>query len=100
MTLAVQDGLRGANCAAGCGVSGVPGLPDAGRGGDCRRGAGAHGDPERGLQDQGAVLLGGDAQMEFTYRFATDDERAWMEGIAERRVRDRGFPVDGRGGDG
>ena len=31
---------------------------------------------ERGLQDQGAVLLGGDAAMEFTYRFATDDERA------------------------
>ena len=39
---------------------------------------------ERGLQDQGAVLLGGDAQMEFTYRFATPEERAWM---AERASR-------------
>jgi putative ABC transport system permease protein len=39
---------------------------------------------ERGLQDQGAVLLGGDAQMEFTYRFALPDERAWMEARAER----------------
>lgn len=37
---------------------------------------------EAGLRDQGAVLLGGDAQMEFTYRFATDPERAWMAGIA------------------
>ena len=33
---------------------------------------------EAGLRDQGAVLLGGDAQMEFTNRFATADERAFM----------------------
>lgn len=33
---------------------------------------------ESGLRDQGAVLLGGDAQLEFTYRTATDAERAWM----------------------
>ena len=39
---------------------------------------------ERGLQDQGAVLLGGDAQMEFTYRFALPEERAWMDARAER----------------
>ena len=39
---------------------------------------------ERGLQDQGAVLLGGDAAMEFTYRFATEDERAYMAQIATR----------------
>ncbi|MEN9409652.1 MAG: hypothetical protein RL216_1626 [Pseudomonadota bacterium] len=39
---------------------------------------------QQGLSDQGAVLLGGDAQMEFTYRFATEDERAWMEGVSER----------------
>ncbi len=38
---------------------------------------------ERGLQDQGAVLLGGDAAMNFTYRFATDAERAFM---AQRAV--------------
>jgi putative ABC transport system permease protein len=34
---------------------------------------------EAGLREQGAVLLGGDAQIELTYRFATGAERAWME---------------------
>lgn len=33
---------------------------------------------EAGIADQGATLLGGDAQMQFTYRFASDAERAWM----------------------
>lgn len=37
---------------------------------------------QQGLEDQGAILLGGDAQMEFTYRFATPEERAWMEANA------------------
>ncbi len=35
-----------------------------------------------GLTTQGAVILGGDAQMEFTYRFATLEERAFMDGVA------------------
>lgn len=39
---------------------------------------------EGGLRDQGAVLLGGDAQMEFTYRFAEPAERAFMDRIATR----------------
>ena len=39
---------------------------------------------QSGLQDQGAVLLGGDAQLEFTYRYADDTERAFMDGIAAR----------------
>lgn len=39
---------------------------------------------EAGLRDQGAVLLGGDAQMEFTYRFADADERAYMDSLASR----------------
>ncbi len=34
---------------------------------------------EAGLAREGAALLGGDAEMEFTYRFATDAERAWMQ---------------------
>jgi putative ABC transport system permease protein len=34
---------------------------------------------ERGLSDQGAVILGGDAEMKFTYRFASDEERAFMQ---------------------
>ena len=37
---------------------------------------------EGGLTQQGAVLLGGDAQLSFTYRFATGDEKAWMAGKA------------------
>lgn len=39
---------------------------------------------ERGLQDQGAVLLGGDAAMGFTYRFADEAERAFMTAEADR----------------
>ncbi|ALG91209.1 MULTISPECIES: ABC transporter permease [Actibacterium] len=37
-----------------------------------------------GLRRNGAVLLGGDAQMSFTYRSADAAERAWMAGIATR----------------
>jgi len=33
---------------------------------------------EAGLAREGAALLGGDAEMEFTYRFATAEERDWM----------------------
>ncbi len=39
---------------------------------------------EAGLEREGAAILGGDAEMDFTYRFATDEERAWMETRAER----------------
>ncbi len=36
------------------------------------------------ITDQGAVLLGGDAEMSFTYRYASEDERAFMEDRATR----------------
>ncbi|EBA08479.1 ABC transporter permease [Sagittula stellata] len=39
---------------------------------------------EAGLTDQGAILLGGDAQVKLTYRFATDEELAWMDSVADR----------------
>lgn len=39
---------------------------------------------QQGLTDQGAVILGGDAEMRFTYRAADADERAWMDRIADR----------------
>ena len=39
---------------------------------------------EAGLEREGAVLLGGDAQVEFTYRRANDEERAYLDGIATR----------------
>lgn len=38
---------------------------------------------QAGFQEQGASLLGGDAQMRFTYRFADESERAYMAKIAE-----------------
>ncbi|MFC3167249.1 ABC transporter permease [Paracoccus fontiphilus] len=39
---------------------------------------------EAGLDREGAVLLGGDAALRLTYRFAEADERAWMEANAAR----------------
>ncbi|SFD25166.1 ABC transporter permease [Tropicimonas isoalkanivorans] len=38
---------------------------------------------EAGLARDGAVLLGGDAEMSFTYRFADEAERAWMDQNAD-----------------
>jgi putative ABC transport system permease protein len=37
---------------------------------------------EAGLEREGAALLGGDAEMRFTYRFANDAELAWMKDVA------------------
>ena len=39
---------------------------------------------EAGLRDQGAVLLGGDAEMGFTARFASDDERRMMAAVSRQ----------------
>lgn len=39
---------------------------------------------EAGLSREGAALLGGDAELELTYRFASADERAWMDTNAEQ----------------
>ncbi len=38
---------------------------------------------EQGLVREGATILGGDAEMTFTYRYADEVERAWMEEAAE-----------------
>jgi putative ABC transport system permease protein len=38
---------------------------------------------QEGLSREGAAILGGDAEMSFTYRFASDEERAYMDRIAE-----------------
>lgn len=35
-----------------------------------------------GLNSEAAAILGGDAEMTFTYRFASEEERAWMEQTA------------------
>ncbi|ARC87631.1 ABC transporter permease [Rhodovulum sp. MB263] len=37
---------------------------------------------EAGLTREGAALLGGDAEMTLTYRFASEEERPWMEGVS------------------
>jgi putative ABC transport system permease protein len=39
---------------------------------------------EKGLLQEGAVLLGGDAEMEFTYRFASAEERSWMDNASDQ----------------
>ena len=38
---------------------------------------------ELGLAQEGAVILGGDAEIELTYRFANEAERAWMDRTAD-----------------
>jgi len=37
---------------------------------------------EAGLAREGATILGGDAEVDLTYRFATPEERAWLDEIA------------------
>ena len=56
---------------------------------------------EAGLKARGAVLLGGDAEIELTYHFASAQERAWMEKVAQRvsEIADfRSMAVTGDGG--
>lgn len=38
---------------------------------------------DAGLTREGAALLGGDAELDFTYRFADPEERAWMETVSD-----------------
>ncbi len=38
---------------------------------------------EAGLEREAASLLGGDAEVEFAYRFATDAERNWLETVSD-----------------
>ena len=55
-----------------------------------------------GLEREGAAMLGGQAEMEFTYRFATEVERAWMKenAISASEVVDfRSMIVVGNGND-
>ncbi len=55
---------------------------------------------EQGLAAQGAVLLGGDAELEFTYRLADDAERSWIaaQALATSEIVDfRSMAVVGQG---
>lgn len=56
---------------------------------------------ELGLAREGAAILGGDAEIELTYRFADDVERAWMDSVADEVseiVDFRSMAVVDRGG--
>ncbi|WP_172329374.1 ABC transporter permease [Mangrovicoccus sp. HB161399] len=55
---------------------------------------------EDGLGREGAVILGGDAEMEFTYRFASESEQDWMRSVSDRMseiVDFRSMAVNGAG---
>jgi len=54
---------------------------------------------EAGLAREGAAILGGDAELDFTYRFATADERAWMDTTATRVSEIADFRSMAVGGD-
>ena len=38
---------------------------------------------EQGLQQEGATILGGDAEVSFTHRSAGDEEQAWLADTAQ-----------------
>ncbi len=70
----LRGGLRGFWIFLGCLALGVAAITAIGT---------VRASIEAGLTREGAALLGGDAELDFTYRFATEDERAWMEDQAE-----------------
>ncbi|SEP78074.1 ABC transporter permease [Thalassovita taeanensis] len=69
----LRGGLRGFRIFLACLTLGVAAIAAVG---SVRAGI------EAGLAREGAALLGGDAEMEFTYRFASAEERAWMQSNA------------------
>ncbi|REF69528.1 putative ABC transport system permease protein [Paracoccus versutus] len=71
----LRGGLRGFRIFLACLVLGVAAIAAVGI---------VRASIQAGLADQGAILLGGDAQMQFTYRHATEAERAFMDRVALR----------------
>ncbi|UWR25941.1 FtsX-like permease family protein [Sulfitobacter sp. S223] len=69
----LRGGLRGFRLFLACLALGVAAIAAVG---SVRSGI------EAGLSREGAALLGGDAELELTYRFATEVELAWMQGNA------------------
>lgn len=70
----LRGGLRGFRVFLACLALGVAAIAAVGT---VRAGI------EAGLKRDGAALLGGDAEVEFTYRFAREAELAWINSIAE-----------------
>ena len=55
---------------------------------------------EQGLRNEGATILGGDAEMEFVYRYASDAEQAWLKinaSTVSEIVKFRSMAVTGKG---
>ncbi|MBK0327645.1 FtsX-like permease family protein [Rhodobacteraceae bacterium F11138] len=69
----LRGGLRGFRIFLACLTLGVAAIAAVG---SVRSGI------EAGLAREGAALLGGDAEMRFTYRFASEPERIWMQDTA------------------
>lgn len=71
----LRGGLRGFRVFLACLALGVAAIAAVGT---LRSGI------QQGLSDQGAVILGGDAEMRFTYRAADAEERSHMAAIASK----------------
>ncbi|MEM6578075.1 MAG: FtsX-like permease family protein [Pseudomonadota bacterium] len=69
----LRGGLEGFRIFLGCVILGVAAIAAVGT---------VRSSIAEGLAREGAILLGGDAEIELTYRFADPDERAWMESVA------------------
>ena len=70
----LRGGLRGFRIFLACLILGVAAIAAVGSVREAIR---------AGLEREGATLLGGDAELELTYRFASAEERAWMDGHAD-----------------
>ncbi|AWZ21252.1 ABC transporter, permease protein [Roseovarius sp. TM1035] len=65
----LRGGLRGFRIFLACVILGVAAIAAVGTLRESIR---------AGMSEQGAAILGGDAELELTYRFASEDEYAWM----------------------
>lgn len=87
----LRGGLRGFRIFLACLALGVAAIATVGS---------VRSSIEAGLAREGAALLGGDAELDFTYRFATEEERAWMtdKALAVSEIVDfRSMAVVGEG---
>ncbi|MDD7970058.1 ABC transporter permease [Roseinatronobacter alkalisoli] len=89
----LRGGLRGFWVFLACLTLGVGAIAAVGS---------VRGSIDDGLAREGATLLGGDAELRMTYRFATPDEREWIDGFAtsvSEAVDFRSMAVAGQGDD-
>lgn len=66
----LRGGIRGFRVLLACLILGVASVAAIGT---------VRSNIETGLTEQGAILLGGDAELELSYRFATEDEMNWLQ---------------------